>query len=71
MKALKPAAELRAVSGVGVGLIGPSDLSISLSVPGEFEHTRLAEAVCSLVKVGNRHGVAPGIQVRSATFAWA
>ena len=69
VKALDRAEELLAVPGVDVGLIGPSDLSISLGVPGEFEHPRLVEAVCSFIKVCNRRGVAPGIQVRNAALA--
>ena len=71
VKALERADELLAVPGVDVGLIGPSDLSISLGVPGEFEHPRLVEAVCSFIKACQRRGVAPGIQVRNATLARA
>src|SRR5262245_5973864 len=68
-KALERAEELLEVPGIDVALIGPSDLSISLGVPGEFEHPRLVEAVCLFIKVCNRYGVAPGIQVRNATLA--
>lgn len=71
VKALEQAEELLGVAGVDVALIGPSDLSISLGVPGEFEHPRLVETVGSFIKVCNRHGVAPGIQVRNATLARA
>jgi 2-dehydro-3-deoxyglucarate aldolase/4-hydroxy-2-oxoheptanedioate aldolase len=67
--ALARAEELLAVGGIDVALIGPSDLSISLCVPGEFEHPRLVEAVCSFIQVCNRHAVAAGIQVRNAALA--
>jgi 2-dehydro-3-deoxyglucarate aldolase/4-hydroxy-2-oxoheptanedioate aldolase len=50
VKALERAEGLLAVPGVDVGLIGPSDLSISLGVPGEFEHPRLVEMICSFIR---------------------
>ncbi len=71
VKALERAEELLAVPGVDVALIGPSDLSISLGVPGEFEHPKLVDTVCAFIKVCNRYRVAPGIQVRNATLAKA
>lgn len=65
--------ELLATPGIDVALIGPADLSISLGVPGEFEHPRLIEAAQALMESARRHGVAPGIQVRSPALAkkWA
>lgn len=65
--------ELLAVPGIDVALIGPADLSISLGVPGEFEHPRLVEAAQALMESARRRGVAPGIQVRSPALAkkWA
>jgi len=69
VKALERARELLAVPGVDVGLIGPSDLSISLGIPGQFEHPRLVESVCEFIKVCSQQGVAPGIQVRNTTLA--
>lgn len=65
--------ELLATPGIDVALVGPSDLSISLGVPGEFEHPKLIEAVLALMESCKRHNVAPGIQVRSPALAkkWA
>ncbi|MDW8131408.1 MAG: aldolase/citrate lyase family protein [Bryobacterales bacterium] len=61
--------ELLATPGVDVALIGPADLSISLGVPGDFEHPRLVEAALALMESAERLGVAPGIQVRSPALA--
>ena len=57
--------ELLAVPGIDVGMIGPADLSISLGVPGEFEHPTVVESVLAFMESCRRHGVLPGIQVRA------
>jgi 2-keto-3-deoxy-L-rhamnonate aldolase RhmA len=61
--------ELLAVPGIDVAMIGPSDLSISLGVPGEFDHPRLVEATTYLVEACRRRGVIPGIHCRTARMA--
>jgi 2-keto-3-deoxy-L-rhamnonate aldolase RhmA len=65
--------ELLSVPGIDVALVGPSDLSISLGVPGEFEHPRLIETVRHFAEVCRRYKIAAGIQVRTAALAkaWA
>jgi 2-dehydro-3-deoxyglucarate aldolase/4-hydroxy-2-oxoheptanedioate aldolase len=50
-------------------LVGPADLSISLGIPGEFENPKLIEAVEQIRDSCIRHGVAPGIHMRSAALA--
>jgi 2-keto-3-deoxy-L-rhamnonate aldolase RhmA len=67
--ALDRAEELLSVPGLDVVMVGPADLSISLGVPGEFEHPVLIEAVEKLIAACNRHGVVPGIQCRTAPLA--
>lgn len=61
--------ELLATPGVDVALVGPADLSIALGVPGEFEHPKLVDTVLALMESCQRHGVAPGIQVRTPALA--
>ena len=61
--------ELLGVPGIDVAMVGPTDLSISLGVPGEFEHPKLLEAVDLLVEACGRHGIVPGIHCRSAKMA--
>ena len=67
--ALERAEELLAVPGVDVGLVGPSDLSIALGVPGEFDSPVLRDAVVRFIETCARFGVVPGIQVRTVALA--
>ncbi len=67
--ALERCDELLAVPGVDIAMIGPSDLSISLGVPGQFEHPKMTEAFGRVVECCRRHGVYPGIQTRSVALA--
>jgi 2-keto-3-deoxy-L-rhamnonate aldolase RhmA len=61
--------ELLAVPGVDAIMIGPADLSISLGVPGEFEHPSMIKAIQSVLDTCLRRGVIPGMQTRSAALA--
>jgi 2-dehydro-3-deoxyglucarate aldolase/4-hydroxy-2-oxoheptanedioate aldolase len=71
--AMDRADELLAVKGVDIAMVGPADLSISLGVPGEFENPLMISTIQRLIEKCNRHGVVPGIQVRTvaAAKAWA
>jgi len=68
-KALEAREELLAVPGVHAVLIGPADLSISLGVPGDFQHPVLVEAMEAVRDSCNRRGIAPGTQTRSPALA--
>jgi 2-keto-3-deoxy-L-rhamnonate aldolase RhmA len=46
-------------------MIGPADLSISLGVPGQFDHPKLVEAIELIRDACNRHGIAPGLHMRA------
>ena len=61
--------ELLSVPGIDAVMVGPADLSISLGVPGEFEHPLVVETVDAIVESCLRHGVAPGIQTRNLKLA--
>ena len=50
-------------------MIGPVDLSISLGVPGNFEHPKMVQAMEQIRDSCVAHGVAPGAQVRSIALA--
>lgn len=71
--ALERADELLSIPGVDVAMIGPSDLSISLGVPGQSEHPSLVDAVTKFIAHCREHGVVPGIHCRNAGQAkfWA
>ena len=61
--------ELLSVPGIDAVLVGPADLSVSLGVPGDFEHPRMVETVEAIRETCVRHGVAPGIHMRSLALA--
>lgn len=61
--------ELLSVPGIDVAMVGPTDLSISLGVPGEFDHPKILEAVDVFVAACERHGVVPGIHCRDCKMA--
>jgi 2-dehydro-3-deoxyglucarate aldolase/4-hydroxy-2-oxoheptanedioate aldolase len=68
-KALEAREELLAVPGIDAVMIGPADLSISLGVPGEFQHPIMVEAMEAVRDSCNRRGIAPGTQTRSPALA--
>jgi len=57
--------ELLSVPKIDAVMIGPADLSISLGVAGQFEHPTLVAAIEKIRDACVRHGVAPGIHMRS------
>jgi len=61
--------ELLSVPGIDAVLIGPADLSISLGVPGEFEHPRVVAAMEAIRDSCIAKGVAPGTHTRSIKLA--
>ena len=61
--------ELLSVPGIDAVLIGPVDLSISLGVPGDFEHPEMIEAMEKIRDSCIAHGVAPGTQTRAVALA--
>ncbi|MDQ3256317.1 MAG: aldolase/citrate lyase family protein [Acidobacteriota bacterium] len=61
--------ELLSVPGIDVAMVGPTDLSISLGVPGEFDHPKILEAIDVFVAACERHGVVPGIHCRDSNMA--
>jgi 2-dehydro-3-deoxyglucarate aldolase/4-hydroxy-2-oxoheptanedioate aldolase len=68
-RALEAREELLAVAGIDAVMIGPADLSISLGVPGEFQHPKMVEAMEAVRDSCVKHGIAPGTQTRSAALA--
>jgi 2-keto-3-deoxy-L-rhamnonate aldolase RhmA len=47
----------------------PADLSISLGVPGEFDHPKMIETIEMVKETCIKHGVAPGIHLRALALA--
>ncbi|MBI5283095.1 MAG: aldolase [Candidatus Solibacter usitatus] len=69
VKALEARDELLSVAHIDAVMIGPVDLSISLGVPGEFEHPAMLDAVAKIAESCRAHGVAPGAQARGVALA--
>jgi 2-dehydro-3-deoxyglucarate aldolase/4-hydroxy-2-oxoheptanedioate aldolase len=61
--------ELLSVPGIDAIMIGPADLSISLGVPGEFDHPKMVETIELVKESCLKHGVAPGIHLRALGLA--
>jgi 2-dehydro-3-deoxyglucarate aldolase/4-hydroxy-2-oxoheptanedioate aldolase len=64
-RAVEAREELLAVPGIDAVLIGPADLSISLGVPGDFQHPKMVEAMEAVRESCERRGIAPGTQTRT------
>jgi 2-dehydro-3-deoxyglucarate aldolase/4-hydroxy-2-oxoheptanedioate aldolase len=71
--ALDRADELLSVKGLDIVMVGPADLSISLGVPGQFDHPSMIAAIDGLIEKCRKYGVVPGIQTRSIAMSrfWA
>ena len=63
--ALEAREELLSVPHIDAVMIGPADLSLSLGIPGQFEHPKMIEAIEQIRDTCNRHGIAPGMHMRS------
>ena len=61
--------ELLAVPGIDAVLVGPADLSISLGVPGDFDHPKMVQAIEAIRDTCVRRRVAPGMQTRTPALA--
>jgi 2-keto-3-deoxy-L-rhamnonate aldolase RhmA len=61
--------ELLSVPGIDAVLVGPADLSISLGVPGQFDHPKMIEAMEQIRDSCIKHNVAPGTHTRTPALA--
>jgi 4-hydroxy-2-oxoheptanedioate aldolase len=60
-RAIENAAAIAAVAGIDALLIGTSDLSIELGIPGKFDDERIVGAYQTVVDACNSHGKYAGI----------
>jgi len=60
-KAVKNAAAIAAVPGIDCLLVGASDLSMELGIPGETGHPKVQAAVDKVVAACAKHGKWPGM----------
>ena len=61
--------ELLSVPGIDVVVVGPVDLSISLGVPGDFQHPKMVDAMEKIRDSCIAHHVVPGTQTRTLALA--
>ncbi len=61
--------EILSVPGIDAVMIGPADLSISLGVPGDFQHPIMVDAMEKIRDSCIAHGVVPGTQTRTLGLA--
>ncbi len=59
--AIKNAAEIAAVPGLDVLLIGSNDLCAEMGIPGDFGNERVAEAYRAMIAACQKHGKFPGM----------
>lgn len=57
------------VPGVDVAWVGHFDLTVSMGIPGQFDHPRFLAAIDKVVEVGARHGVTAGVMGGSVAMA--
>jgi 2-dehydro-3-deoxyglucarate aldolase/4-hydroxy-2-oxoheptanedioate aldolase len=69
VKAVEAMDELLSVPHLDAVMIGPVDLTISLGIPGEFEHPKMLATVEKIVAACKAHGVVPGAQARNQALA--
>lgn len=62
-QALESVDEILGVEGVDVALVGPTDLSVSLGVPGNMEAPILISAIEAVIEACKRRNVVPAIHI--------
>jgi 2-keto-3-deoxy-L-rhamnonate aldolase RhmA len=72
-QALERIDELLKIPGVDVALVGPTDLSVALGVPGKMTDPLLVSAINSVLEACQRNRVTPAIHMNDLTLAahWA
>ncbi len=68
-RAVEAREEILSVPGIDAVMIGPADLSISMGVPGDFQHPSMVEAMEAIRDTCVRRGIAPGTQTRAVPQA--
>lgn len=63
-RAVDNAEAIAAIDGVDVLFVGPTDLSHSLGIPGQFDHPTFTDSLDRVVAACRRHGKSAGILLR-------
>jgi 2-dehydro-3-deoxyglucarate aldolase/4-hydroxy-2-oxoheptanedioate aldolase len=72
-QALEGIDAILAVPGVDVALVGPTDLSVALGIPGKMTDPTLVAAITSVIEACGRSNIHPAIHMNDLTLAshWA
>lgn len=72
-EALENIEAIVSVPGVDATLIGPTDLSIALGVPGQFDNPVMEAAIEKTILMSLQHGVIPALHINNLDLAakWA
>jgi 2-keto-3-deoxy-L-rhamnonate aldolase RhmA len=72
-QALEGVDQILAIPGVDAALVGPTDLSVALGIPGKMTDPILVAAITSVIEACRRAKVFPAIQMNDLTLAshWA
>ena len=60
--------DITAIPGVDAIMVGPFDLSVSLGIPGDFEHPLFWDAFDRMVEACDKNGVAPGVHMAKTSL---
>jgi 4-hydroxy-2-oxoheptanedioate aldolase len=66
-QAVDSAGEIAAIDGVDVLFVGPTDLSHSMGIPGQFDDPAFIDALRRVVSATEAHGKTAGILLRNAS----
>jgi 2-dehydro-3-deoxyglucarate aldolase/4-hydroxy-2-oxoheptanedioate aldolase len=69
LAAVEEVEAIAAVPDLDVLFIGPADLSLSMGIPGEWEHPRFWEAVDRVARAAQQHGVHWAVLPLNPVFA--
>lgn len=72
-QALERVDEILSLEGVDAALVGPTDLSVALGIPGKMTDPLLVASISSVIEACKRHNVYPAIHMNDLTLAshWA
>ena len=62
-EAIENLEKIAATPGIDANFVGPSDLSVSLGIPGQITHPKEVEAIEKVVQVCQKHKIVPGIHM--------
>ncbi len=69
-RAIEVIDEIVAVEGLNLVIIGLADLSLSLGLPGEFDHPVLTQKMEQIISACSRHGIYVGIAGATNPGKW-